>query len=174
MISTKDDSMIGARISKVSEKTVLQIGIFLCLIFAINGLVVQFFELPLHILKSVNEGFNAYFARRAMDGIILYPRPPEMLMNNYPPLSFYIIGPLGKLMGDYIIAGRIISVVSFLAIVALLGYIVARHTRSRRIGIFAASRTCGHAGRICNFVVWRWSSGSSVVRRGANGYSGSH
>jgi hypothetical protein len=130
--------MIGARFSEASEKTVFQIGIFLCLIFAINGLAVQLFELPLHVLKSVNEGFNAYFASRAMDGMTLYPRPPELLMNNYPPLSFYIIGPLGKLIGDYIIAGRIISVVSFLVIVALVGYIVTRQTRSKTVGVFAA------------------------------------
>ena len=42
-----------------------------------------------------NEGWNAVFATRAMAGLPLYPH--GWLTDNSPPLSFYIVGALGKL-----------------------------------------------------------------------------
>jgi hypothetical protein len=35
------------------------------------------------------------------------------MINNYPPLSFYLVGALGRLVGDNIFAGRIVSLLSF-------------------------------------------------------------
>lgn len=63
---------------------------------------------PLHIPLSNNEGWNAYHADAAF-GPALYPRPPSFLYNNYPPLSFLLAGALGRIIGDNIIAGRIIA-----------------------------------------------------------------
>jgi hypothetical protein len=53
-----------------------------------------------------NEGWNAYH----------YPPPQSFMTNNYPPLSFYLVGTLGRAMGDMIVAGRLVSLASFLAI----------------------------------------------------------
>lgn len=63
-----------------------------------------------------NEGWNAYHAQAAMDGGALYPAPPSFMYNNYPPISYYVIGTVGKALGDNITAGRLVSVLSFLLV----------------------------------------------------------
>ena len=77
-----------------------------------------------------------------MEGSPLYPRSPALLLNNYPPLSFYLVGLFGKIVGNYIIAGRILCFLSFFGIAALIGYIVARHTGSQRLGLFTGLYFC--------------------------------
>jgi len=64
-------------------------------------------RLSLHLPRDENEGWNAYHAAAALAGGVLYPPPDSFVSNNYPPLSFYIVGGLGKVVGDNIVAGRI-------------------------------------------------------------------
>jgi uncharacterized membrane protein len=40
----------------------------------------------------------------------------RFISTNYPPLSFYIVGFAGILTGDYIVAGRLISLVGLLTL----------------------------------------------------------
>jgi len=88
------------------------------------GLVLEFFALaaiplysiPFHISRNYNEGWNAYFAQAAITGGVLYPSVDSMMINNYPPLSFYIIGAIGKLVGDNIVAGRMIAFLALMVI----------------------------------------------------------
>lgn len=47
-----------------------------------------------------------------MRGAGLYPGPDEFVVNNYPPLSFYIVGLVSELTGDAIYAGRLVSLTS--------------------------------------------------------------
>ena len=84
----------------------------------------------LHVPLDPNEGWNAYHAWAAMHGGPLYPGPRSYMINNYPPLSFYVVGTLGGLLGDNIVAGRIVSLLS-------LGFVAA--------GLYAAARRmeCG-------------------------------
>lgn len=84
--------------------------------------------LPLRFTYDPNEGWNAYHAVAAMAGTPLYPAPGSDFVNNYPPLSFYIVGILGRLTGDMVIAGRIVSLASFLLL---------------SMGIFAAASRMG-------------------------------
>jgi hypothetical protein len=65
--------------------------------------------LPFHLSWDYGEGWNAYWADRAMSGAPLYTGAGSAITNNYPPLSFYIFGAAGRLMGDTIIAGRLLS-----------------------------------------------------------------
>src|SRR2546423_8243173 len=44
-----------------------------------------------------NEGWNAYHADQAIRGSGLYPTPDGFVASNYPPLSYYLIGWLGRL-----------------------------------------------------------------------------
>ncbi len=46
---------------------------------------------------NVNEGWNAYYADAAMgrSALALYPAGDKLIINNYPPLSFYIEGAFG-------------------------------------------------------------------------------
>lgn len=81
---------------------------------------------------DINEGWNAFHATAAMAGTRLYPAPSALLLNNYPPLSFYVVGALGSLVGDHIQAGRILSVFSFIAVVISVFYIARALSTSQR------------------------------------------
>jgi hypothetical protein len=70
----------------------------------------------LHVPGDSNEGWNAYHAVLALSGGVLYPPMDSLISTNYPPLSFYIVGALGRWVGDDIIAGRLISMVSLLLV----------------------------------------------------------
>jgi len=79
----------------------------------------------LHVPLDPNEGWNAYHTAAAMSGGHLYPDAAGFLANNYPPLSFYIVGLIG---GDHIVAGRIVSLLALAGVAA---------------SIFAAARAMG-------------------------------
>lgn len=68
-----------------------------------------------HVSFDPNEGWNAYFAQLAMRTGSPYPAPHGFMIDNYPPLSFYLIGALGKLFGDALIAGRIVALAALAA-----------------------------------------------------------
>ena len=67
-----------------------------------------------HIPLNPQEGWNAYLARAAATGAPLYAQ--GLMINNYPPLSFYVVGALGSITGDAIVAGRLVSLISFFAL----------------------------------------------------------
>lgn len=61
------------------------------------------------------EGWNAYFQDMAAAGGRIYPSPNDLIINNYPPLSFYAVGLLGKAAGiDNLFLGRAISLASLI------------------------------------------------------------
>lgn len=84
-----------------------------------------------HSYRNYNEGWNAYHAVAAMTGGALYPHAPSLMVNNYPPLSFFIVGALGRVTGDMIVAGRIVSLIS----TVVAGWAV--YAIARRIGVGA-------------------------------------
>jgi hypothetical protein len=94
----------------------------------------------LEISRNYNEGWNAYHALAAMGGGALYPRPPSLFINNYPPLSFFVAGAIGKLTGgDLIVVGRILSLLNTL-VASWAVFAIARALRTTRIeALFAAS-----------------------------------
>lgn len=90
--------------------TVLLLAIaVLCLGGIYRAVTVLFLHVPL----DPNEGWNAYHAADAVAGRPLYPGSSPDFINNYPPLSFYLVGGIGALIGDNIVAGRILSLLSF-------------------------------------------------------------
>ncbi len=102
----------------------LLLGIAALVVFLLLG---PLLTIPLHIPLNYNEGWNAYLDQRAVDAGAgpLYPPPDGLVFNNYPPLSFYVVGLLGRyVVGDMIVAGRIVALVSLLASAALLGICV--------------------------------------------------
>jgi hypothetical protein len=66
--------------------------------------------IPAHVPLDPNEGWNAAHALAAT----LYPPPQSLMVNNYPPLSFYLIRALMRHGGDPVIAGRWVSLAAFL------------------------------------------------------------
>ena len=95
-----------------------------------------------------NEGWNAYWADVALRGGSLYPAPASSIANNYPPLSFFVVGAAGRLLGDNIFAGRLIALLSLLVVAADI-YLWLRITGSTR-GIALA----GAALFTAAFVIW--------------------
>ena len=73
-----------------------------------------------------NEGWNAYFADAAMGKMPLYPSADQLITNNYPPLSFYIVGLVGRFIGDPVLAGRLVSLVAVVAIATAIALSVRR------------------------------------------------
>jgi len=73
-----------------------------------------------------NEGWNAYFADAAMGKMPLYPSTAQLITNNYPPLSFYIVGLFGRLVGDPVLAGRLLSLFAVVVIAIAIGLGVRR------------------------------------------------
>lgn len=85
-----------------------------------------------------NEGWNAYHTASLMNGHGLYPAKDAYLVNNYPPLSFYVVAAVSWLTGDVIFAGRIISLLSVGAIGVAMGAILRHWGASWRIALFPA------------------------------------
>jgi hypothetical protein len=73
-----------------------------------------------------NEGWNAFFADAAMGKMPLYPSTDQLITNNYPPLSFYIVGLVGRFIGDPVLAGRLLSLVAVVAIATAIALSVRR------------------------------------------------
>ncbi len=95
--------------------------------------------LPLRVpLDGGDEGWYAYFAAAAVSGGQLYPDQNSYMVNNYPPLSFYLFGAVGTLLGDNILAGRIISVLAFLVLAGTVWLAARRMNCGNRAASFAA------------------------------------
>jgi len=81
-----------------------------------------------HVAFDPNEGWNAYFTQAAMTTGSPYPAAPSLMIDNYPPLSFYLVGAVAALTGDAVIAGRIV------ALAALFALALGIETAARRMG----------------------------------------
>lgn len=80
--------------------------------------------LPVEI--GINEGWNAYYADAALGAMPLYPSEDKLITNNYPPLSFYLVGVFGRLFGDPVIAGRLLSLGAVLMIAVGIALLIGR------------------------------------------------
>lgn len=84
--------------------------------------------IPARFSHDPNEGWNALQSLRALGGGPLYPAPKGLTGNNYPPLSFYLIGYAARLFGDLIVTGRLIALGALLAVAGYIAVIVRRFT----------------------------------------------
>jgi len=91
------------------------------------------------IPNGYNEGWNAYWAEVAWHGGPLYPAVNSPISNNYPPLSFYIVGGVGRLLGDNIFAGRLLALLSLIAIAANVFVWLRSSQVSRAAAVFGAT-----------------------------------
>ncbi len=119
--------MTGAKMGALARRAPQ----FVAAIYALAAILALwrvFATILLHVPLDPNEGWNAYLAHAAIAGQALYPAGD--FINNYPPLSFYLVGALGWLSGDAIIAGRIVSLVAFF----FIAYAIARAARLMECG----------------------------------------
>jgi hypothetical protein len=96
-----------------------------------------------YIPLDPNEGWNAYFADAAIKGGVLYPPADALITNNYPPLSFYIVGAVGRLTGDPIFAGRAIALLSLLFVAWSIYYWLRIVHRPQNVAADLANRPSG-------------------------------
>jgi hypothetical protein len=87
---------------------------------------------------NYNEGWNVYNALTAARHLPLYGEKYGWKTVNYPALSFYVVAWLHRAGLDYLTAGRILSLLSFLASCLLVGLIVWQFCRDRRSALFSA------------------------------------
>ena len=101
-----------------------------------------------------NEGWNAYHADAAMRGAAgLYPPNDGLIANNYPPLSYYVVGWLGRLFGDPLYVGRVVSILSTLSIGAAATTIVRQLGGSRAACLIAGFWFVATMARFFEFYV---------------------
>ncbi|MGP8124127.1 MAG: hypothetical protein ACLP8B_26860 [Xanthobacteraceae bacterium] len=89
-------------------------------------------QFPLEIWPT--ESWSAYFDVAAAHGRSIYPSPDQLIVNNYPPLSFYAIGALARAFGDPIAVGRVLSIVALLVLGAEIAFAVVMLGGSRLYG----------------------------------------
>ena len=87
---------------------------------------------------SFNEGWDAYYAKAASDGVKLYGAQPLLTAVNYPPLSFHLVGLLGRFLHDMNFAGRMISFLSLLWVAGCIAVIVLKMVHRRFPALQAA------------------------------------
>ncbi|HMI96472.1 MAG TPA: glycosyltransferase family 39 protein [Micropepsaceae bacterium] len=75
---------------------------------------------------NYNEGWNAYHAGAAAMGGRLYYPADALVTNNYPPLSFLIVGAVTNIIGDAVFAGRLVVWIGFLGTAWLINAILRR------------------------------------------------
>jgi hypothetical protein len=115
------------------------IGAIVCLVV----LALFFLWFPLSRIDTFqqvnyNEGWNSYRQQMASRGLLLYALPPDLAVTNYPPLSFHLIGFLGKLTGDMTAAGRWVALLSLISIALLVALLVRLASAPWRLGIYAS------------------------------------
>ena len=109
----------------------------LAVVLAVYPLIRAFYGFEI----DYNEGWNGYLQLRAAAGLPLYAGYPATFANNYPPLSFHLIGWLGGLTGDPVLAGRLVSLAALVGGTVASGFIVRGAGGSRCDGALA-SVTC--------------------------------
>jgi len=132
--------VMGARISG---------AVWSLLALAALGLLLRnVLAIPVLAPLDPNEGWNAAHALSLIARGALYSPPGSLMVNNYPPLSFYVVAALTGLTGDAVIAGRLMSLLSFLLVCAAI-ILVCKHmaggTRARLCAMpfFAATLLIG-------------------------------
>jgi hypothetical protein len=102
-----------------------RVPILICCLALIAGLSFLWpaYRAFLNIEIDEVEGWNAYYADAAMGRMPLYPSRDQLITNNYPPGSFYLVGLVGSWLGDPVLAGRLLSLLA--VVVSALGVAVA-------------------------------------------------
>ena len=101
--------------------------LFLSCVVLLLGPVVS---IPYLVPRDWNEGYYAILQMRVFGPGPLYPDADGFLVNAYTPLSFYVVAGLSSIIGDNIIAGRVIALLSYISVSAGIGLITYYLCRS--------------------------------------------
>ncbi|HWE07478.1 MAG TPA: hypothetical protein VG274_12260 [Rhizomicrobium sp.] len=137
MSASRDEGDARANALDHALAPMLPVLLMAAALLCVAGVARAIAVLPLHVSLDPNEGWNAYHAAAAIAGHGLYPSAAGLMANNYPPLSFYLVGALGRLLGDHIIAGRVISLASFLCCSWFIAIAIGRMKGAWQASTFA-------------------------------------
>ena len=121
----------------LTRSLVTRLVVGLILVATVLALVEPVVTLLDPVSRNYNEGWNALNTQRLLDGKDLYPPDDALFFNNYPPLSFHVVGAVARITDDTLGAGRIVALISLLVTVASVGVIAATILRCRGAGVFA-------------------------------------
>ncbi|MBE7729192.1 hypothetical protein [Komagataeibacter sp. FXV3] len=111
------------------------------IVATVFSVIFPFSEIFNHIPLAQNEGWNAYQIDRVINPALgpLYPDPENgLIFNNYPPLSFYLVGYFSKYVThDVMVAGRIVSV-TFQLLSCIVCSLCVRSLGAKPIGMILA------------------------------------
>lgn len=85
-----------------------------------------------------NEGWNVYMAVAADHHVPFYSQKFASTTASYPALSFYVVAWLHRIGLGYLLAGRTLSLASFLVSCLLVGLIVWKFSHDFRAGLFSS------------------------------------
>ena len=91
-------------------------------------LIAPIWRAMLRVGIDAKEGWHAALTAGWMSGKSLYPAFDSLSANNYPPLSFYAAGWLGRWLGDYLFAGRLLALLGFFTSAVAVAAVVKRLT----------------------------------------------
>ena len=115
-------------------------------VFALAGLALVMFAYPVLRITAdfeidYNEGWNVYLQGLVMHGVSPYSGAGALFFNNYPPLSFYLVGLVGQLIGDDLLAGRLLSVLA-MAVISVSCGLVVRASGGGKLDGLLGTATC--------------------------------
>lgn len=87
---------------------------------------------------SYNEGWNIYNALKVIDHVPLYNAKYSWTTTNYPALSFYVLAYLSRVTHNYLLTGRLLSLLSLAISCVLIGLIIRKLTRNFAASFFGA------------------------------------
>jgi hypothetical protein len=101
--------------------------------------------------KNYNEGWNVYNAQRLIDHQVIYD-DDYWRVNNYPIGSFLIVAGVNFLVGDLLLSGRIVALISFAGIGLLAAIATRRFGGKGADAVFGAGCALG----FCYLVAPSW------------------
>jgi hypothetical protein len=128
--------------------TVLATLVLLC---AISLCVSNLLSIGFLFEHNYNEGWNVYNSQRLLDHEIIYDHN-YWRVNNYPIVSFLIIAQINFLIHDLLVSGRIVALISLVAIGLLAAIATRRFGGDRSDATFGAGCTLG----FCYLVAPAW------------------
>lgn len=110
-------------------------GTSLIVLAALSALIEPLAALFRQVSRGYNEGWNAFWADAAVRNGPLYVNADQLIANNYPPLSFHFVGLIGRVVGDNVIAGRLVSLASFVVLLAAAYLFLRASGCARRVAL---------------------------------------
>ena len=110
-----------------TRSLIAQLMPLLCLaVLATATMALRAWTSTLHVPISFNEGFDAYQTLSWIETNRLYYGSNELIVNNYPPLFFILVGSIARHGLDIIYTGRVVSWFAFLSCGCVIGLIIFR------------------------------------------------